>query len=164
MKYSNLMLGFILSASALLAPMKKAHAGLIIGSTPMVFTAAAVGIPLAFVEAIREDDMNYETKFDRIAPVIFFGFLGLMVLDGELDGLETKLAKKYPSIPAYIVKEAIFSLKDKARLIPFDKNGLKEVSMSEEEFSDLEAAIPSSASSAEVAGLHKLLSSQALSL
>jgi hypothetical protein len=135
MKFSKFLLAITLSFGAILTPIKKAEAGLLI-MNPTVIILAGAGFLGWTLPAIDED--THGGLYERIFTPVSMTLGTIILLDKDLDKLEETLIKFNPSIPPYIISEASRLLLAKAGQTEFNDEGFKSISLSEDEFVDLE--------------------------
>lgn len=161
MKLSKIAIALMISLSCMFAPVKKAEAGFVIGITGGTATGVLVmlgGAGLGFGSPLFE---NMSNKIN-MGGVVFLLGVAVMILDTDADVLNRSLAQEFPTMPDYIISEATEMIKEKASLIPFNPEGVKAVSLSEAEFAELEAAIPSSVSAKTVKAFKTLLTKEVI--
>lgn len=159
MKLSKIAVALMISLSCMLAPVKKAEAGFVVGVTGGAASGVLImlgGAGLGFASPLFE---NMSQKIN-MGGVVFLLGVAVMVLDTDSDVLSSNLAQEFPTMPDYIINEAAEMVKEKAALIPFNPEGLKTVSLTEAEFTELEAAIPAAVSAETVEAFKTLLTNE----
>ena len=154
MKLSKLLLVATLSVAAICSPVKKAEAGLLVMS-PAAIIIGGAGLVAWTLPALDRD--NQRGVYNRIFTPVFMTLGLVIVLDQDLDKVEGTLVKKFPTIPTYVISEASNLLIEKAKKTPFNESGKKIVSLTENEFSDLESAMNNDVSANDIASLKLLL-------
>lgn len=154
MKVTSLLVAATFSVAAVLTPVKKAEAGLLM-LNPVLVVAGLAGLIGSIIPVINED--NQHGAYARIFTPLFMTVGTIAVLDQDADKVEGALMNAFPTISPYIIREASTVLIKKANLIEYNENGLKSVSLTKEEFSDLEAAMPSDIDVNEVSAFKVLL-------
>src|SRR5690606_11564829 len=148
-----------ITLSCMLAPTKKAEAGFVVGITGGTASGVLImlgGAGLGFASPLFE---NMSQRIN-MGGVVFLLGVAVMMLDTDADTLNTSLAQEFPAMPEYIIKEASQMITEKASLIPFNPEGIKTVSLSEAEFAELEAAIPTTVSVETVEAFKTLLTKE----
>lgn len=143
----SLILG-ALSLMMAFAPVKKASAGIVITNGFVAGTGIFLVVPGLF--------MSSEVA-DGFGLTLLVGGIALIVLDDNQQNLDQTLAKEFSGIPSYVLKEAAFLANKKSKESKFDKNGIKQVVLSEEEFDSLAEAIPSSVNPSEYSKFRSLM-------
>lgn len=144
-----------------LMPTKKAEACIFIIS-PM---AAVIGISAAattMVPYLFDFEGMSRSNYDNYVDELFFTIFSLSMLDQDLNRLEAGLEEAFPSIPSYIIKEASQLLRKKSENMEFNKNGVKSVYLTAEEFAELEMAIPENTNRKETEAFKRILTSPEL--
>jgi hypothetical protein len=139
MKIPSLLVAATFSVAALFTPVKKAEAGILM-LNPALIVVGLAGTIGSLVPVINKE--NQRGLYGRVFTPIFMTFGAIAFLDQDLDKVEGTLLNEFPQIPGYIIKEASAMLVNKANLVEYNENGLKGISLTEEEFADLEAAMP----------------------
>lgn len=130
----------VLSLATIGSPGNKAEAGLLLWNPAMIILGTT-GVLTSMVPYITDYRGATHSRYHRFFPEFFMLFGAVAFLDQDLDTMITELEKKYPTIPSYIIKEAIMILKKKADLVEFNSKGFKSVAMSETEFNEFEKAV-----------------------
>ena len=155
MKFSTLFLAATLTLTAALSSVKKAEACLFF-STPLAMVvglAVGMGTTIPFITSY---DNIKDGAYDRAFNLIWLSIYAISVLDQDMDKLDGALINKFPTIPVYVISEAVMIMKEKSNLVKFNDSGYKSVTMSEEEFSNLEPELQG-ADPSEVAAFKLLL-------
>ena len=164
MKHFKLFFAAALTFTCLMTPVKKANAGLILSmanpasmvGTVIFLSGWTTGMASWLTGYVRQEAGVYG-PLDKYLTAGFFGGMGVAVLNEEMDGLQHALEEKYPSLPPYIISEAIYTLEEKAEMKEFNQDGLKSVSMEEAEFQALSQAMPRDVNMQEVESFKRLL-------
>jgi hypothetical protein len=140
MKFSTLFLALTFSVTAALTPVKKAEACLFVISPLAMVVGLAVGVGTMMPIIFNYDNIK-NSKYDNYFNEIWLSVFAISGLDQDMDKIEGALTAKFPTIPAYALSEAALLLREKANLVEFNDRGYKSITLTEEEFADIEASM-----------------------
>jgi hypothetical protein len=161
MRFPTFILALFLTFGSLFTPFKKAEASLLIVN-PVVFLVGFSLSTASIIPFITSYDEIRGGAYDRAFNLLWFSLFSISVLDQDLDKMGEALEKEFPTIPRYVLNEASLLMKEKANFVEFNNRGFKSVTMSLEEFSDLELSMADVADPKEVAALKRLLTTPEL--
>ncbi len=126
-KTLSLALAIILSTNTI--SVKKAEAGVIIGVATAGVGGALVGLTLSaagFFWGIQSEDLNWKA-----------GALFVLSEEVEAQNISQQLQTKYPALESYIADEIAHLVVINSNLVEFNKDGLKDVIIPEQELSEV---------------------------
>lgn len=130
---TSTILALSITLGSVMAPVKKADAGVIIAVTSSL---AALPAGVAVAGMFGGFGTSVFSIYYAIANTDKAWLMyGVFMLDGELDPnkMENALIQKYPQLDSFVTSEIAHLIAEKAKTIQEDANGLKEIILTEEE-------------------------------
>jgi hypothetical protein len=134
----------------------QAQAGLLLWNPAMILLGTT-GVLTSMLPYVNDYYGATHSRYHRFFPEIFMLFGAVAFLDRDLETMKTELSAEYPSIPEYIIQEALYMVRLKTEQKQFNENGLMSIELTEREFSELEKAMGTDIEPDEFAAFKKVL-------